>query len=576
MHSIRTRIALISIALCAIPVIALQTFHLVSLVSQHRQSKAQVQVEQLDAFDQLIRSQVQTAHGLLARAYALHKAGKLSLAAAKAQAMAWVRPLRYGKSGYFWIDTYEGKLLVLPSNPAAEGQIRIDLRDKRGKYLIREIIANGRKSGGGFTDYYFPKPGKREAQRKRSYSLAFAPFRWVIGTGNYVDDVDAAVAKVAAKHDRQMRSAIIGAVVSVLLALGLAVLFAFLAARFLSRPIESAVELTRVIASGDLRVDMPEEVQSRRDELGTLGSSMQRMTEQLREVIGDMSGLSGELGVAIDEIAAGNDSLAQRTSAQASATSQIAATVEEATATMEMVSQQLEQAKSGSTKAREVAAEGGEVLRQALAAMNAIRESSTEIATIIGLIDEIAFQTQILSINATIEAARAGQHGRGFAVVAAEVRRLAGRSSEAAAKIRELVAESTEQVESGSQLAGRGGEAIAGIVETTTELASTMVEVAAAGAQINAGVGEIGGAVAQLDTTSQDNAALVEETAAAAAHVREQARALRELAARFELDQRDRGHTLSSSSSHDAADSPPGEWPAPSAVPSGSVPHAHA
>jgi methyl-accepting chemotaxis protein len=284
------------------------------------------------------------------------------------------------------------------------------------------------------------------------------------------------------------------------------------------------------LADGDLRDSIE------RDYAGTFGevkSDINRTLDNLRDVVGKLSAVSDQVDSAVGEIASGNSNLSSRTEQQASNLEETASSLEELTSTVRNNADNAQQANQLAANARSTAQRGGEVVTEAIAAMDQISTSSKKIAEIVGVIDEIAFQTNLLALNASVEAARAGEQGRGFAVVATEVRNLASRSAGAAKEIKDLIRDSSSKVDAGSKLVGASGNTLSEIVESVQKVGDIIAEIAAASSEQSAGIDQINRAVSEMDSMTQQNAALAEETSAASLAVGENARELQQLVAFF-------------------------------------------
>ncbi|WP_246505553.1 methyl-accepting chemotaxis protein [Coralloluteibacterium stylophorae] len=288
------------------------------------------------------------------------------------------------------------------------------------------------------------------------------------------------------------------------------------------------------IAEGDLtrRVD-----RAYQGAFGRLAADANRTAEQLTGIVRGIKGSVDSINTASGEIASGNQDLSGRTEEQAASLEETASSMEELTSTVRQNAENARQANQLAQGAGEVAVNGGRVVEEVVTTMGAISESSKKIADIIGVIDGIAFQTNILALNAAVEAARAGEQGRGFAVVASEVRSLAGRSADAAKEIKALIADSSEKVELGSELVNRAGATMTEIVSSVKRVTDIMGEITAASAEQSAGIEQVNRTVTQLDETTQQNAALVEEASAAARSLEEQAGELAASVAVFRVEQ---------------------------------------
>jgi methyl-accepting chemotaxis protein len=316
------------------------------------------------------------------------------------------------------------------------------------------------------------------------------------------------------------------------LALLLGVFFALVLSRSIVRPILSASESARHIAEGNLTHVIYSEG---RDETAQLLQALKHMQESLIRLVSRVRQGSESVATASAEIATGNSDLSARTETQASALQQTAASMEELGSTVRQNADNARQANQLAQRASTVATQGGEVVAQVVGTMKGINDSSKRIADIISVIDGIAFQTNILALNAAVEAARAGEHGRGFAVVASEVRSLAGRSADAAKEIKALITDSVERVEQGSALVDRAGSTMTEVVNSIRRVTDIMGEISAASSEQSSGVSQVGEAVTQMDHTTQQNAALVEEMAAAASSLRSQAQDLVTTVAVFKI-----------------------------------------
>ncbi len=301
----------------------------------------------------------------------------------------------------------------------------------------------------------------------------------------------------------------------------------------ITRPVARARELADAVAQGNLsqRVEV-----DGRDEIARLMQSLGAMTANLQQMVASVRASSDSIGTASAEIATGNQDLSSRTEQTASNLQQAASSMEQLTGTVKQSADSARQANQLASSAAEVAARGGAVVSQVVATMDDINASSKKISDIIGVIDGIAFQTNILALNAAVEAARAGEQGRGFAVVASEVRSLAQRSAEAAKEIKSLIGASVEKVEGGSRLVADAGKTMSEIVGSVKRVSDIIGEITAAANEQSQGIGEINVSVAQLDQMTQQNAALVEQSAAAAESLKEQAAKLSGVVATFQLD----------------------------------------
>ena len=315
----------------------------------------------------------------------------------------------------------------------------------------------------------------------------------------------------------------------------LGALASWLLTRGIVRPIRDAVELAETVASGDLtrRIES-----SARDETGALLRALGHMNDSLVNIVGQVHSGTETISGASGEIAAGNLDLSARTEQQASALEQTAASMEELTGTVRQNADNARQANQLAQTASSVAVDGGAVVSQVIATMGSINASSRKIVDIIGVIDGIAFQTNILALNAAVEAARAGEQGRGFAVVASEVRTLAQRSAAAAKEIKTLIGDSVGKVDAGTKLVDQAGATMEQVVESIRRVTDIMAEITHASTEQTSGIEQVNAAIGQMDEATQQNAALVEEAAAAAGAMREQAAKLAEVVGVFKVEGR--------------------------------------
>jgi len=302
--------------------------------------------------------------------------------------------------------------------------------------------------------------------------------------------------------------------------------------RSITRPLGQALEVANTVAAGDLtsRIEV-----TTRDETGQLLQALKTMNDSLARTVGAVRTGTDTIAVAAEQVAAGSLDLSSRTEQQAGALEETASSMEELTSTVRQNADNARQANKLAESASGVAARGGEVIHQVVGTMDEIQASSSKIGDIIGVIDGIAFQTNILALNAAVEAARAGEQGRGFAVVATEVRNLAQRSAAAAKEIKELIGDSSDKVANGSRLVAQAGATMEEIVDSVRRVTDIMAEISAASLEQTAGIEQINGAVAQMDEGTQQNAALVEETAAASNAMQEQAARLAQAVAVFRI-----------------------------------------
>jgi methyl-accepting chemotaxis protein len=473
---------------------------------------------------------------------ALAQAGTLTDQQARQQALARLRDIRYGEDGYFLVINSRPQMVMHPIKPAMDGKELSEVADADGRHHYVTFASTAQSPQGGFVDYVFPRPHVTPARAvdKLGYVVRYAPWDWIIATGAYVDDIDAA-------FRTSLYAA--GGVFLVLAAL-LALLVAF-TNRSIERTIGGdphyAADVTEAIASGNLAIA----IRTRRNDTDSLMQTIRRMRDALRRTISEIRGVADNVAVTAREIASGNADLSARTESQAAALQQTASSLEEMTS---MVHQTAENARSASqlvTSAAQITDRGGAMVVDVVATMRDISRESQKMVDIIAVIEGIAFQTNILALNAAVEAARAGEEGRGFAVVAGEVRNLAQRSASAAKEIRGLIHNAVGKVGAGAELVEKTGATIQEAQSAMARVTSIVQEIASAVAQQSAGIEQINVAVTQMDSVTQQNAALVEQAAAAALSFDEQARQLQAAVAAFNVGERSaQGHEAAQPQRH--------------------------
>jgi methyl-accepting chemotaxis protein len=475
--------------------------------------------------------------------------GTISKEEAQKQAAERIAAIRYDENNYLWINDLTPKMIMHPLKPELNGKNLSDNKDPHGKALFVEFAKVCKEKGKGFVDYAWSKPGNSDPEPKISYVELYQPWGWVVGTGIYVDDVDA-----------QMRNIMIGIGVALVIMILLTFVAAYFIARSITVPASILARQTEQVSRGELNIEVS---CSSDDEIGKLACSFKTMTENLRAIISQVASTSSQVAAAANQLTSTAEQIATGAGEVEAQINTVATADEEMSATSGDIAQNCQLAAEGAQLASQAAMKGTAVVESTIVVMSQIAakvqesaktveslgERSDQIGAIIGTIEDIADQTNLLALNAAIEAARAGEQGRGFAVVADEVRALAERTTRATKEIGEMIkaiqretkgavtamVQGVQQVEAGTKEAAKSGNALRDILDQVNAVAMQVNQIATAAEEQTATTSEISSNMQQISEVVQQTSRGAQESATAAAQLNGNAEELHRLVRQFKL-----------------------------------------
>lgn len=560
--SMKTRFIAIIVGVSLVSIFVLGAIFTYEMIQMKNGEIRDFRKEAEAAVEMRLKQETEIAVSVIDQMHKAQVAGKMTEEQAKKAAADIVRDMRYddGK-GYFWIDTDQGVNVVLLGRDT-EGKSRINSKDPSGRLFIQEMIQNGKKEGGGFTDLMFAKPGESTPLPKRNYTVEYKPYHWVLGTGVWIDDIDAMCAAKEAEAAAELKAQAIQMIACLVVLMVVFIAFAIWIGARISGPLQYVEGRLATMGSGDFRKNqgdksMEQEIVDRPDEIGSMARAMRKMQDNISDLMRKISESTEYVASASQELTSSAEQSSDVSESVANSVVNVASACAEQTTLVADASEQSENLQkymddfavrlNSSTqqiqKTSDAAANGGATISEAVQQMQQIKEavgktaavigslgeSSKQIGAIVDAISAIAEQTNLLALNAAIEAARAGEHGRGFAVVADEVRKLAEQSRDQAGEIANLIhgiqnesqnavdvmQQGIEKVDGGTVAVDSAGATFNEIVTMVSEVAESSKRMSELVGDLKGGADHITEAIVSIDDKSRSVASEAESVSAA-------------------------------------------------------------